>query len=117
MSEAEYDLGEIADLAGKVEESPEYYAMLDYRLEVQATPIGVGTGPETPIEIPIGESEIAVAYDGRVTEVQTDDWYLFIETDHRGAEHGVDAWLGEPPDPTPALTVHSVSLESEVSDE
>lgn len=119
MSDADEEpaLQALHELVGKAAESPQYYAMMKYRLEVQARPFGDWEDGVQTITLHLTGMEISSAYHQRIIEVVGDEWMLYMEADHRGPEHGVDAWLGEPHDASPKLAVLSVDIVSEVKDE
>lgn len=90
---------EVIETAKKMAESPDYYEALGYVLEVETECMGgdpdVEPGERETYSFDLAEASVTAAYGGRVIEVvRADDVVLFLEADHRGPEHGVDAWVG-----------------------
>lgn len=108
----------IIETLQKVSESPAYYEALSYELTVEARPLAQAAAEPETYTFDLSDAFVGSAFDGRVVEVVKSNPHgeslkLFIEADHRGAEHGVDAWVGHGEPEATVLTIEASGVDTD----
>lgn len=86
----------------------EYVEIMQYGLELTVRDLGEIDAEPTEVTMDLTNARVVSAYDGRVIRIDDKTTTLRAEADHRGPEHGVDAWVGT--DGSPEAVIESIEL-------
>jgi hypothetical protein len=117
MKEGDDGFETAVELFENLAASPDYYEVIDASLRVQVREFGDPIDTE-PDERRFDLSDAYVdALDGSgagLLEVTDRCGYLHVEADHRGAEHGIDAWVAGSENSAPEAVVVGMEVETDV---
>jgi hypothetical protein len=104
----------------RIADHRDYYNATDHRLLLMVEPLG-GTGGVQEIEIPLKRIGSAEAFHDRTARITVHygdcTRQINAEADHRGAEHGVDAFAGdEQGHEEPSVVIHDATIEEVATD-